>query len=192
MWMSQNTVLLRVRMGYRLNLSTNRVQYIKKVEEHLSVTCLILSLSLPGVITVSRPATFRPCASRMPANCCSRSCSPWTSSPDSNCLVTTSDQGRDRSTACARERFGVRGSTWSEIKGFFLLAETDPTFNFFVNLNNVKFVCFWFVFFLNVYIINQKILFCNYLLCSYVHYILYIVVTWAFIIKHVYVYLFLF
>lgn len=49
---------------------------------------------------------FPPCASRMPASCCSRSCSPWTSSPDSNCRATTSDQ--DRNTVCVSDRFRVR------------------------------------------------------------------------------------
>lgn len=46
----------------------------------------------PGVTTVSPPATFPPWGSRTPASCCSRSCSPWTSSPVSNCPATTSEQ----------------------------------------------------------------------------------------------------
>lgn len=45
----------------------------------------------PGATTVNLPAKFPLCVSRTPASCCSRSCSPWTSSLDSNCLVTTSD-----------------------------------------------------------------------------------------------------
>ena len=48
--------------------------------------------SLPGVTTVSLPVTSLPYVSRTPASCCSRSCSPWTSSPDSNCRATTSDR----------------------------------------------------------------------------------------------------
>ena len=47
-----------------------------------------------GATSASRPATCPPCASRMPASCSSRNCSPWTSSPDWNCPSTTSKDGR--------------------------------------------------------------------------------------------------
>lgn len=79
----------------------------------VSHSVIFWCLCPPGVTTASRPVTFPPCESRTPASCCSRSCSPWTSSPDSNCLATTSDQVRDRNTGYVSERFRVRENGWT-------------------------------------------------------------------------------